>query len=160
VKKAETLAGDMRREYPATPEEAFEQALEGAYFAQDLFAAAKRGRIGGFPYDPKATVPTFWDLGRNDLNTSWLHQHERPRRVNRPRPRARIGGTCALAITSRVRRLSYEGAVPKTFPPMTRDLEHPYLFRRLGRLFLCLCSREYPSHGRCLLSGREWAVLP
>jgi hypothetical protein len=75
VKKAETVAGDMRREYPATPDEAFEQALEGAYFAQDLFAAAKQGRIGGFPYDPKATVQTFWDLGRNDLNTIWLHQH-------------------------------------------------------------------------------------
>jgi hypothetical protein len=53
VKKAETLAGDMKREYPATPEEAFEQALEGAYFAQDLFAAAKQGRIGGFPYSPR-----------------------------------------------------------------------------------------------------------
>ena len=35
VRKAETLGGDMRREYPATPDEAFEQALEGAYFAHD-----------------------------------------------------------------------------------------------------------------------------
>jgi hypothetical protein len=75
VKKAETLGGDMKREYPATPDEAFEQALEGAYFAQDLFAATKQGRIGGFPYDPRSTVQTFWDLGRNDLNTIWLHQH-------------------------------------------------------------------------------------
>jgi hypothetical protein len=75
VKKTETLGGDMKREYPATPDEAFEQALEGAYFAQELFAAAKQGRIGGFPYDPRATVQTFWDLGRNDLNTIWLHQH-------------------------------------------------------------------------------------
>jgi hypothetical protein len=70
---------DPRRRHearvPATPDEAFEQALEGAYFAQDLFAAAKQGRIGGFPYDPRATVQTFWDLGRNDLNTIWLHQH-------------------------------------------------------------------------------------
>jgi hypothetical protein len=34
-----------------------EQALEGAYFAQELFAAAKQGRIGGgFPYDPRSTV--------------------------------------------------------------------------------------------------------
>lgn len=75
VKKAETLGGDMKREYTATPDEAFEQALEGAYFAQDLFVAAKQGRIGGFPYDPRTTVQTFWDLGRNDLNTIWLHQH-------------------------------------------------------------------------------------
>src|SRR5215203_7404526 len=41
----------------------------------DLFAAIKQGRIGGFPYDPRATVQSFWDLGRNDLNTIWLHQH-------------------------------------------------------------------------------------
>ena len=75
TRKAETLGADMRREYPATPDEAFEQALEGAYFAQDLFAAAKQSRIGGFPYDPRSTVQTFWDLGRDDLNTIWLHQH-------------------------------------------------------------------------------------
>jgi hypothetical protein len=52
VKKAETLGGAMKREYPATPDEAFEQALEGAHFAQDLFAATKQGRIGGFPTIP------------------------------------------------------------------------------------------------------------
>lgn len=39
VKKAETLGGDMKRGYPATPDEAFEQALEGAYFTHDLFLA-------------------------------------------------------------------------------------------------------------------------
>jgi len=75
VKKAEILGGDMKREYPATADEAFEQALEGAYFAGELFAAAKQGRIGGYPYDPRTPVQTFWDLGRNDLNTIWLHQH-------------------------------------------------------------------------------------
>jgi hypothetical protein len=75
ARKAETLGGDMKREYPATPDEAFEQALEGAYFAHHLFAASKQGRIGGFPYDPRASVQSFWDLGRNDLSTIWLHQH-------------------------------------------------------------------------------------
>lgn len=75
VKTAETQAGNMKREYPATPDEAFEQALEGAYFTHQLFAATKQGRIGGFPYSPRFPVNTFWDLGRNDLNTIWLHQH-------------------------------------------------------------------------------------
>jgi hypothetical protein len=74
VKKDKTLGGDMRREYPSTPDEAFEQALEGAYFAHQLSAAAKQGRIGGFPLDPRAPVNTFWDLGRNDQNVIWLHQ--------------------------------------------------------------------------------------
>jgi hypothetical protein len=74
VKKDRTLEGDMRREYPSTPDEAFEQALEGAYFSHQLAAAAKQGRIGGFPLDPRALVNTFWDLGRNDQNVIWLHQ--------------------------------------------------------------------------------------
>lgn len=75
VKKAETQAGDMKREYPATPDEAFEQALEGAYFTHQIFAATKQGRVGGFPFDPRYPVNTFWDLGRNDLNSIWLHQN-------------------------------------------------------------------------------------
>lgn len=74
VKKAEVQGGDMRREYPSTPDEAFEQALEGAYFAHELMAATKQKRIGAFPFVPNAPVSTFWDLGRNDLNTIWLHQ--------------------------------------------------------------------------------------
>lgn len=74
VKKAETQGGDMRREFPSTPDEAFEQALEGAYFSNELLIAAKQRRIGGFPFVPGAPVNTFWDLGRNDFTTIWLHQ--------------------------------------------------------------------------------------
>jgi hypothetical protein len=55
----------MKREYPSTPDEAFEQALEGAYFAHQLAAAAKQGRIGSFPLDVRTPVNTFWDLGRH-----------------------------------------------------------------------------------------------
>ena len=74
LKKAETQGGDMRREYPSTPEEAFEQALEGAYFSKELLVAQKQKRIGGFPFVPGAPVNTFWDLGRNDFTPIWLHQ--------------------------------------------------------------------------------------
>src|SRR3990167_1166773 len=74
VKKERTNEGDMRRILPATPDEAFEQALEGAYFSQQLAVATRHGRIGGFPLDPRYLVNTFWDLGRNDFNTIWLHQ--------------------------------------------------------------------------------------
>lgn len=74
IKKAETQGGDMRREYPSTPDEAFEQALEGAYWAKELLIAEKQRRIGGFPYVPNHPVNTFWDLGRNDDNVIWLHQ--------------------------------------------------------------------------------------
>lgn len=75
VKKDAQNEGDMKREYPSTPDEAFEQALEGAYFSLQLAVANKQGRIGGFPFDPRYVVNTFWDLGRNDLNTIWLHQY-------------------------------------------------------------------------------------
>ncbi len=67
--------GDMKREYPATPDEAFEQAIEGAYFERQLAHASKHGAIGQFPFEPRYPVNTFWDLGRNDYNVIWLHQH-------------------------------------------------------------------------------------
>ena len=74
IRKDRTLEGDMKREYPSTPDEAFEQALEGAYFANQLAIAARQGRIGAFPLDPRSPVNSFWDLGRNDQNVIWLHQ--------------------------------------------------------------------------------------
>lgn len=67
--------GDMLREYPATPEEAFEQAIEGAIFDRQLAHARKHGFIGRFEFDPSYPVNSFWDLGKNDFNAIWLHQH-------------------------------------------------------------------------------------
>jgi hypothetical protein len=74
VREEELLGGDMKRENPSTAEEAFEQAIEGAYFANQLAHADKHGHIGAFPYDPMYPVNTFWDLGRNDSTTIWFHQ--------------------------------------------------------------------------------------
>lgn len=65
---------DMRREYPATPKEAFEQAIEGAIFADDIAIAYKHKRIGNFPFDKTRPVNTFWDLGHNDETSIWLEQ--------------------------------------------------------------------------------------
>lgn len=74
------LGGDMKREYPATAQEAFEQALEGAIFADDLAVATKHRRIGHFPLDITRPVNTFWDLGHFDETAIWLEQDfgERP----------------------------------------------------------------------------------
>ncbi len=77
VKTDRTNEEDMKREYPSTPDEAFEQALEGAIFSRELAVASKQQRIGGYPFDPRYVVNTFWDLGRNDDNTIWLHQYVR-----------------------------------------------------------------------------------
>ncbi len=65
----------MKQEYPSTPEEAFEQSTEGAYYAEQLAAARRQGRITDIPYDPRVPVNTFWDLGRDDDTVIWFHQH-------------------------------------------------------------------------------------
>ena len=75
VKMQNTLGAEMKREYPATPEEAFEQALEGAYFEQQLSHAYRSGNIGRFVCDLTYPVNTFWDLGRNDSTSIWFHQN-------------------------------------------------------------------------------------
>ncbi len=58
VKKAGTQLSDMKREYPSTPEEAFEASLEGAYYADQLAAAELQGRVGEFPAEPGVPVDT------------------------------------------------------------------------------------------------------
>lgn len=68
------LGGDMKREYPATADEAFEQALDGAIFADDLASAYKHKRIDSFPFDKTRPVNTFWDLGHADETAIWLEQ--------------------------------------------------------------------------------------
>lgn len=68
------LGGDMKREYPATPKEAFEQAIEGAIFADHIATAYKHRRIDTFPIDTTRPVNTFWDLGYFDETAIWLEQ--------------------------------------------------------------------------------------
>ena len=63
VKKAGTQLADMKREYPSTPEEAFEASLGGRYYADQLAAAELQGRVGSFPAEPGVPVDTrmgYW----------------------------------------------------------------------------------------------------
>src|SRR5262249_51444524 len=69
VKKAETQLSDMRREYPSTPEEAFEASIEGAYFADQMAAAELQGRIGKHRLLPGVPVNTAWDIGVGDYTS-------------------------------------------------------------------------------------------
>jgi hypothetical protein len=77
VKKAETQLADMRREYPSTPEEAFEASIEGAYFADQLAAAELQGRIGDHRLLPDVPVNTAWDIGVGDYTSIWFWQQMR-----------------------------------------------------------------------------------
>jgi len=70
-----TFGGDkqkMFQEYPSTPEEAFEQAIEGVFLAEQLAAARRQGRITYVPYNPGYPVNTWWDIG--DRHSVWCHQ--------------------------------------------------------------------------------------
>jgi hypothetical protein len=74
VKKREVLRRDMKREYPGSIKEAFEQAIEGAIYGDEMTSLRERGRICLVPIDPFEPVNTFWDLGSNDHTAIWLHQ--------------------------------------------------------------------------------------
>ena len=51
-----------------------EAAIHGAYYARQLAAARKEGRIARVPYDPQLPVDTDWDLGIDDLMAIWFSQ--------------------------------------------------------------------------------------
>lgn len=74
VRKAETQLDAMKREFPSYPAEAFEVAVEGAYYGALLAKAELQGRIGGFPAVDGYVVHTAWDLGMSDAMTIWAFQ--------------------------------------------------------------------------------------
>lgn len=75
VKKERVLKDKMKREYPSTPDEAFEQAIEGAYFTTQMAMIRQKGQIRRVPYDPRLPVYTFWDLGHDDSTAIWFVQY-------------------------------------------------------------------------------------
>jgi hypothetical protein len=74
AKKSEEQGDKMKQEHPSTPEEAFEQAIEGAYYAKEMGAALKQGRVCDLPIIPGVPVNTFWDIGMSDTTVIWFHQ--------------------------------------------------------------------------------------
>jgi hypothetical protein len=73
-KRATTQGEDMKREFPSTPEEAFESSNEGLYYGKQLIEARQQGRIRKVYYDPNVPVHTAWDLGYNDSTAIWFFQ--------------------------------------------------------------------------------------
>lgn len=70
--KEADLGEDMQREYPATPEEAFKQSIQGAYYAEQFRKIYKEKRIGELPANDHLDVFTFWDIGVNDSTAIWF----------------------------------------------------------------------------------------
>lgn len=63
----------MWQEYPSTPKEAFQVSSEGCYYAKQVTAARKSGRLLNIPVLSEP-VNTFWDIGRSDGTAIWFHQ--------------------------------------------------------------------------------------
>ena len=74
AKKNAELGEDVKREYPTTAKEAFEQSIEGAYLARHLQNAYKDNRVDTIPYIRRLPVHTCWDLGINDTTCIWFFQ--------------------------------------------------------------------------------------
>lgn len=75
IDKAGDLEDEMKREYPSTPDEAFEAAIKGAYFAKQMSKMRNDQRITPLPITPNHEVMTAWDLGKNDTTAIWFIQH-------------------------------------------------------------------------------------
>ena len=69
VAKARQQGALMRREFPSTPEEAFEAAIEGAFYANEMAKIDLEGRVRRIPLETGLKVHTWWDLAINDLMT-------------------------------------------------------------------------------------------
>ena len=74
VKRALTQGEDMKREFPSTPDEAFEASNEGLYYGKQIVEARQQGRIRNVYYDANVPVHTAWDLGYNDSTAIWFFQ--------------------------------------------------------------------------------------
>ncbi|MFD2297755.1 terminase [Paracidovorax citrulli] len=66
----------MWREYPSTPQEAFQQSTKGNYYAKELMLVRKRGGITTVPM-LDLPVFTFWDIGSSDGTAIWFMQCSR-----------------------------------------------------------------------------------
>lgn len=76
VKKHEAMGDQMKREYPSTPEEAFEASLEGAYYTKQMTIVRRNKQITQVPHEPRKPVYTFWDIGKGrDDMAIWFFQH-------------------------------------------------------------------------------------
>ncbi|MEQ9643533.1 MAG: terminase [Alphaproteobacteria bacterium] len=73
ARKAATQGEAMRHEFPSTPDEAFEVAIEGAYYGDAMARAEKAGRVAELPVEDVPTE-TWWDLGIDDATAIWFVQ--------------------------------------------------------------------------------------
>lgn len=76
ILKKRTQKGSMRSEHPSTPQEAFEAAIQGAYYSEIMATLSDRGQICDVPHMPGYPVHTVWDLGYT--TAVWFWQQRGP----------------------------------------------------------------------------------
>jgi hypothetical protein len=74
TKKYEMLGDSVKKEYPSTPDEAFEVNMDGLYYASQISVARAQKRIIHIPYDRTSKVHTAWDLGFRDSTSIIMFQ--------------------------------------------------------------------------------------
>ena len=53
----------LKREYPTTPQEAFDAVSEGTYYGEQIGLMEQNGQIGLYPYQRGLKTHSVWDLG-------------------------------------------------------------------------------------------------
>lgn len=82
VKKHDIQHEDMLREFPATPEEAFQASQEGNWYALQMKELWDTGHVTNVSYDRALPVYTAWDLGQADFTAIWFFQITRSGDIN------------------------------------------------------------------------------
>jgi len=73
--KWKVLGDDMKREYPTTPKEAFDQSVEGAYYSKQFIDIYRDGRISDLSgWENEGNVNTAWDIGIGDSTAIWFYR--------------------------------------------------------------------------------------
>ncbi|MGA0208087.1 MAG: hypothetical protein ACO3LT_09895 [Ilumatobacteraceae bacterium] len=73
-RKESQQTDSMKKEFPTTPDEAFESSTRGAIYARHIAQARAEGRILDFEYEPGLPVVCSWDLGVSDYTSIWALQ--------------------------------------------------------------------------------------
>ena len=81
VKKKAVQKGKMKREYPSTEDEAFEQVSEFAVYGEQVAAAMSEGRVTKLPVNAGRPIDLFFDIGKSakaETTSAWFMQRNEP----------------------------------------------------------------------------------
>lgn len=124
----------------------YERISEGAYFAKQVAAAEREGRVGFYPHQAHEPVYTGWDLGVDDYTAIWFMQVLQ--REDGPRVR--------IIDYYEASGLGADEIVAEAMPEFTRDLQDRVAAMiELGRETPFRYQRHFQPHD---IGNREWGA--